>query len=135
MTEVALGAPELLDRLRAQLTTIAPAAAFVVEGDHPEPIPARAAEALIGATGEALRNARRHAGSSADIEVHVVLDDDCVEIDVVDDGSGFLRSEVPVNRLGIVSSIEGRMRHAGGSAEVRSRQGRGTAVRVRWPER
>ena len=134
-SEQAVGATELLDRLRAQLTTIAPDAAFVVEGDHPGPIPARPAEALIGAVGEALRNSRRHAGPTADIEVHVTLDDDCVEISVIDDGAGFLRSEVPVNRLGIVTSIEGRMRNVGGTATVRSQRGRGTAVQLVWHAR
>ena len=129
----ALDSTALLDRLRAQLTTIAPQAAFVVDGVRSEPFPARAAEALIGATGEALRNSRTHAGPSADVEVHVTLEPGCVAIVVVDDGPGFLRNDVPTNRLGILTSIEGRMRNVGGSAAVRSQPGRGTAVRLRWP--
>ncbi|MGN6446069.1 sensor histidine kinase [Amnibacterium sp.] len=125
---------EVLDRLRAQLTSIAPDAGFVVEGHRSEPVEARAAAALVGAPAAALRNARKHAPGSA-VEVHVALDEARVEIVIVDDGKGFVRREVPPNRLGIVTSIEGRMRQVCGAADVRSQRGRGTAVRLRWPAR
>jgi signal transduction histidine kinase len=126
---------ELLDRLRAQLTTVAPEAGFSVEGGRDADIPPRVADALVGATGEALRNTRGHAGAAAGVEVHVILEPGCVEVAVVDDGVGFVRSEVPTNRLGIAASIESRMRGVGGAAQVRSELGRGTAVRVWWEDR
>ncbi|MGT2425270.1 sensor histidine kinase [Amnibacterium kyonggiense] len=131
-TDDPLHSEELLDRVRAQLTAIAPDAAFGFEGERTAPITSRAAEALVGATGEALRNSRRHAGPTAAVEVHVVLQEDRVEVFVVDDGDGFVRSDVPDDRLGILTSIEGRMRQVGGTAAVRSRPGRGTAVRLGW---
>ncbi|GAA2749735.1 ATP-binding protein [Amnibacterium kyonggiense] len=129
-----LDAGELLDRVRAQLTAIAPDAAFGFEGERRAPIPPPAAEALLGAAGEALRNSRRHAGPGADIEVHVVLREDRVDVFVVDDGAGFVRAAVPENRLGILTSIESRMRQVGGSAVVRSQPGRGTAVQLCWSD-
>jgi signal transduction histidine kinase len=125
----------LLDRLRAQVTTAAPEAGFSVEGARDADIPPRVADALVGAAGEALRNTRRHAGEAAGVEVHVILDPGCVEVAVVDDGVGFVRSEVPANRLGIAASIESRMHGVGGAAVVRSAVGRGTAVRVWWEDR
>jgi signal transduction histidine kinase len=131
----AVSPDEMLDRLRAQLTAVAPHAGFGVEGERRADIPPMVADALVGATGEALRNTRRHAGEDAGVEVHVTLEQRCVEIAVVDDGVGFVRNEVPTNRLGIAASIDSRMRGVGGFAAVRSAVGRGTAVRVWWEDR
>ena len=66
----------------------------------------------------------------------MTLDEACVEVVVVDDGAGFLRSDVPANRLGIVASIEGRMHGVGGRrGGPLAARGRGTAVRIWWAER
>lgn len=125
---------ELLDRLRALLTTVAPDAGFSIDGGRSTDLPPMVADAVVGATGEALRNTRKHAGAAARVEVHVTLDEACVEVVVVDDGAGFVRGDVPPNRLGIAASIESRMHGVGGAAEVRSARGRGTAVRIWWAE-
>jgi signal transduction histidine kinase len=123
----------LLDRLRAQLTAIAPDAHLAVDGDADLLLPPAVVDAVVGAVGEALRNSRRHAGPGAALEVHVIRRVEMLEIAVIDDGRGFDRNAVPQNRLGIAASIIGRTRSVGGTAEVRSHPGRGTAVRICWP--
>lgn len=125
----------LIDRLRAQSTSVLPEAELVVEGAAGPALPETTVDTLVGAAGEALRNARRHAGAGAAVEVHVRLGVDVVEIAVIDDGRGFSLDAVPANRLGIAASIIGRLHIIGGTAEVRSRPGRGTAVMLRWPRR
>jgi signal transduction histidine kinase len=84
-------------------------------------------EAISGAVGEALTNAGKHSGAQH-VTVFVEPDDDGhVFCSVKDDGDGFEQSTVR-NGIGISRSIAGRMREAGGRAEVRSEPGRGTEV-------
>ncbi|WP_375405906.1 sensor histidine kinase [uncultured Amnibacterium sp.] len=123
----------LLDRLRSLLSTIAPTARAVIDGTPSSPLPPKVIDALVGATGEALRNSRRHGGAGASIELHVSRGPDVLEIAVIDDGVGFDEHAVPANRLGIAASIVGRLRSVDGAADVYSHRGRGTAVRLRWP--
>jgi signal transduction histidine kinase len=116
-------------------------------------IPALAAEALLAACGEAVRNSIEHAaGERAEpagevrhgddgtrpIErrIEVRASDDAVTVGVRDDGVGFEQSRVRPERLGVARSIRGRMNDLpGGYADIDSRPGRGTVVMLGWVRR
>lgn len=86
--------------------------------------------ALVAALGEAVGNAARHSGA-ASVSLFVEVDEEVVDASVVDAGVGFDPEAVPSGHLGIAESIEGRMRRAGGEAEIDSVHGEGTDVRLR----
>ena len=67
-----------------------------------------------------------------ELEIRGVGAGGCV-IDVVDNGSGFDPTAVPLSRLGLRVSIEERMANAGGTARIDSAPGRGTRVTLAWP--
>jgi signal transduction histidine kinase len=96
-----------------------------------------AAQALSGATAEAIDNVRRHAG--ADVRAWVLLEDDGsqVVVSVRDEGADFpdgrLAEAALSGRLGVSHSIVGRLKDAGGSACVTSAPGQGTEVELRVP--
>ncbi|MBT2409597.1 hypothetical protein J7I94_03335 [Streptomyces sp. ISL-12] len=91
-----------------------------------------AVAALRDSSGEALRNVVRHAGvSEARIAVEQVAEQTVVTIE--DRGRGFDVTKVPEHKQGLARSIVDRMRVVGGRAEVRSRPGQGTRVRLEWP--
>lgn len=89
--------------------------------------------ALQSATEAALDNVRRHARART-VELTVGGDDTRVTILIVDDGIGFDPSDVPLERLGIRESIEGRLGRAGGTARVWSSDS-GTTVMLSAPRR
>jgi signal transduction histidine kinase len=89
-------------------------------------------EALVGATGEALRNAARHARGSP-VTVYAEVMADRAEVYVRDEGPGFRPGEVPDTRRGIRDAILARMRAVGGSAEILAEPGHGTEVMLRLP--
>lgn len=91
------------------------------------------AVALQSATEAALENVRRHARART-VELTVGGDDVRVTILIVDDGIGFDPSDVPLERLGIRESIEGRLERAGGTARVWSSDS-GTTVLLSAPRR
>jgi signal transduction histidine kinase len=123
---------QLVWKLQAIATELLPEALFNYELHDSMDLPGDAADALIDAAEEAMRNSRRHAGP-ANRTVHVEIGPDSVDIDVLDDGVGFERAAVPAGRLGLSDSIEGRMRALpGGSAVVVSQPDVGTRVTVRW---
>ena len=86
------------------------------------------AQAVLGAAGEALLNAAKHAGESGPIRVYAEVSDSQIEAFVRDRGPGFEPASVPADRRGVRESIVGRMERAGGRAEVRSIPGVGTEV-------
>ncbi|MEU5694407.1 ATP-binding protein [Actinosynnema sp. NPDC020468] len=93
-------------------------------------VPTSVALALVRAVREALRNVRRHAGvSTARVEVAA---GDGVVVTVSDTGVGFDPDAVPDHRRGVRGSIVERMAAVGGHAEVTSRPGGGTTVRLVW---
>ncbi|MFI6373019.1 sensor histidine kinase [Streptomyces sp. NPDC050546] len=80
---------------------------------------------------EALANARRHAGSSVTVGVSLAYGDDSLMVSVRDDGCGFEPAAV---RGGYgLAGLRARAVEVGGTAEVRSAPGDGTAVIVRLP--
>ncbi|MEO8527632.1 MAG: ATP-binding protein [Pseudolysinimonas sp.] len=118
--------------LQALTTDLAPSARFSHDEDPEVTIPADAAQAIVEATAEALRNSIQHAGP-ATRAVHAHVAAGVVEITILDDGVGFAPSQVRDGRLGIAISILDRM-HAvpGGRATVVSRPGVGTRVSIGW---
>ncbi|MGI5227581.1 MacS family sensor histidine kinase [Actinoallomurus sp. CA-142502] len=121
--------------LRALLEPYAAERVTVSGPAGPVPLPAAAAEAVAAAVGAALDNVRRHAGAGASAWVLVEDEGDVVTVSVRDDGAGFaadrLARAVEAGRLGVAQSIVGRMRDAGGTAQVTSSPGQGTEVELR----
>jgi hypothetical protein len=65
--------------------------------------------------------------------VYLEVTDSVAEVFVRDRGEGFDLDEIAVDRFGVRESILGRVRRRGGTAEVVSRAGWGTEVRLRMP--
>jgi len=92
--------------------------------------------ALRDAVRQALANSVVHAGAGARRRLSVRLGDDRLAIRVEDDGVGFDPGAVAAGRMGIATSILGRVRALpGGSAEVVSQPGIGAIVTVSVPLR
>ena len=107
----------------------------VVAADTPE-LPPEAVIALVGAVGEALTNAGKHAEAGRVVVYAEPADPDDdggedarVFVSVKDDGRGFDPETVP-ERIGLSSSIRGRIDETGGTVRIASRPGRGTEVRL-----
>ena len=88
--------------------------------------------ALVAAANEAVMNAAKHAGVE-EVSVFVEVEEDRVTGFVRDAGTGFDPAPVPEDRRGIADSIVARMERHGGGAEVRSRPGGGTEIRLSLP--
>lgn len=97
------------------------------------PLPATVAVAICRATGEALRNVARHAGVD-EATVRVEHRSNTVLVEIADHGVGFDPARVPAHRRGIALSLVDRMAAVGGRAHVTSSPGRGTRVRLEWPD-
>lgn len=93
--------------------------------------PVLVAQALVGATHEALANVVKHAQVQQAV-VRVASTDGGVEVTVRDHGRGF-DLDRPAGGFGIAESIVGRMRDVGGRATVWSAPDRGTRVIVWGP--
>lgn len=95
-------------------------------------LPAAAVRTVALAAGEAARNAVRHAGAEAKVSCELVAGSRGIELAVHDDGPGFSMERVPEDRLGITSSVLGRMEALpGGSASIRH-DDTGTTVELTW---
>ncbi|CAN5316881.1 hypothetical protein BH11ACT4_BH11ACT4_25080 [soil metagenome] len=101
-----------------------------------EVIPAAVALAMTGALGEAIRNSVRHAEAGTgpvSRRVSIAATPSSIVIEASDDGRGFDARRTAPERLGIRTSIVGRMSAVRGcSAVVSSVPGRGTRVRLSW---
>lgn len=89
-------------------------------------------EALEAAVTQCVMNVIRHAGVD-EVEVAVGPGDDQVTVAVVDGGAGFDVSNVPRDRIGLRTSIRGRIEQEGGTVQVWSRPGVGTTVLLSVP--
>jgi signal transduction histidine kinase/phage shock protein PspC (stress-responsive transcriptional regulator) len=89
--------------------------------------------AIVSAAREAMVNAAKHSGA-ARIDVYAEAGPDQIEIDVRDRGTGFDVDAIDADRQGVRRSIVDRMRRHGGRAEISSKPGEGTEVRL-WVRR
>ncbi|NHC45618.1 MacS family sensor histidine kinase [Motilibacter aurantiacus] len=126
--------------LREALTAYTGPHVTVSEPATPVRLPAPAARELAAAVGAALDNVRKHAGDGARAYVLVEDLDEEVLVTVRDDGAGFdaarrLPEARAAGRMGIASSIQGRLADLGGEAVVSSWAGQGTEVELRLPRR
>lgn len=85
--------------------------------------------ALVHAAREGLVNAARHAGVST-VSLYAEVEPNLVSLFVRDRGVGFDLDQVDGDRHGVRGSILDRMARHGGTAEIRSRPGEGTEVRL-----
>jgi len=93
---------------------------------------ADAPESLVAAAREAMLNAARHAGGA--VSVYLETGARGIELSVTDRGPGFRLDQIPEDRLGVRESILGRMRRAGGTADVRPGPGgSGTEILLSLP--
>jgi signal transduction histidine kinase len=123
--------------LRALLTSYASSAVTVSTPATPVVLATARAREVAAAVGAALANVAAHAGDAARAWVLLEDDGDEVVVSVRDDGRGFpverLADARAEGRLGVVSSIEGRVRDLGGTLAVESAPGQGTEVEMRVP--
>jgi signal transduction histidine kinase len=89
-------------------------------------------EALAGAVREATVNSAKHSGAPL-ISVFVEVSDGRVAAFVRDRGTGFDPDLVDTDRRGISDSIRGRLQRVGGTAVLRTGEGRGTEWSLEAP--
>ena len=102
--------------------------ALAVGEGFPPDLPDAVASQLLRLVREALSNARQHS-AARHVWVTLGTDEDGLEIEVADDGEGFLDGAA-VGGMGL-STMEERAALLGGDLEVRSEPGEGTRVRLR----
>ena len=116
-----------------QVTSLVPEARAEIDvSDLTLQVPAAVAGAIGQACREVAKNIARHAEAG---QVTVRIDDALaagVRVTITDDGVGFDPDTVPSDRFGLRLSVMERMSSVGGRAEVRSRPGGGTRVRLVW---
>jgi signal transduction histidine kinase len=123
--------------VRALLTSYASPVVTVSTPATPVVLAAARARELAAAVGAALANVSMHAGDGA--RAWVLLEDEGSElvVSVRDDGCGFSAARLAEaraeGRLGVASSIEGRVRDLGGTMVVESAPGAGTEIELRVP--
>ncbi|MEO3922263.1 ATP-binding protein [Micromonosporaceae bacterium B7E4] len=97
----------------------------------PTGVPGHVTEALLGATREALNNARKHAGTG---QAWLTTRGDGaggVRVTVVDRGAGFVPATAR-SGYGLLGSIRHRVVEAGGQCDITSTPGEGTTVEITW---
>jgi signal transduction histidine kinase len=80
---------------------------------------------------EALQNAAKHAAGATRVTVSIAEREGNLEVEVVDDGSGF--DPARIERGAGLTNLEDRARAVGGDAIVESGAGRGTRMLIRLP--
>lgn len=123
------------DRLRRVVDEAAAGAVTVaIEGDPAvlDVLDGETFDQFSRAIAQCIANVRRHAGTDT---ADVVLGGSRQEVSamVVDAGRGFALDARTDSRLGVATSIVGRLETVGGSATVWSQPGRGTSVLLRVP--
>jgi two-component sensor histidine kinase len=93
---------------------------------------ARTSEALGLAVLQCLTNVAAHAGTDK-AELTVIATETEVCVMVIDSGSGFVEAEVDHDRLGVRQSVRGRIADVGGSVQLWTSPGSGSAVSMRVP--
>jgi signal transduction histidine kinase len=90
--------------------------------------PAAPADFMVAAAREAMLNAVHH--GKPPYSVYMEVSGDLVQIFVRDHGDGFDPTHLPAGHLGVAESILGRMKRSGGTADIDSRPGWGTEVKL-----
>lgn len=121
-------------RLRATIAETAGDLAVGFEGDASglDRLDADTFDELVRAIVQCIANVRRHAETDSAEIVFGSADTD-VSVMVLDAGKGFSVDSRTDGRLGVGTSIVGRLETVGGSATVWSQPGRGTSVLLRVP--
>lgn len=97
-----------------------------------ERIPALVAQSITEATLQAIDNANRHARAS---QIRLILGSptpNSLDVQVIDNGVGFRIDKVPKDRIGIRTSIIGRLESLNGEAVIESSLTKGTTITLRW---
>ena len=104
---------------------------------EPVLLPAELVTALEAAARAALDNVRRHAGAQARAWVFLEDEPDQVTVTVRDDGPGIAPDRLAAaqadGRLGVSSSIRGRIEQIGGTVDIVTAPGEGTEIELRVP--
>ncbi|HYN87964.1 MAG TPA: sensor histidine kinase, partial [Ardenticatenaceae bacterium] len=96
-------------------------------------LPLETKEVLYRIAQEALHNTVKHAQARR-VDLSLAQRDGGVALDLRDDGIGFDPNQAFPGHLGLTSMRE-RVARLGGTIEIESAPGRGTAIRVRIPAR
>lgn len=133
---LALAHEGLIGALQARLDSVEKRAGvearFLIEGNLGS-LPATLEEGLFRVAQEALNNALKHAAARS-VVVRLRGDDDCVTLEVIDDGRGSTRltDDAKTGGLGLTSMRE-RVAQLRGTLQIESTPGRGTRVVVEVP--
>lgn len=90
------------------------------------------ADALLAALAQCLTNVLKHSGQSS-AEVVVLAADEAITVTIIDSGVGFDPQAVPEDRLGLRLSVHRRIEDAGGTVNVWTGEGIGTAIMLKVP--
>lgn len=90
------------------------------------------ADALLAALAQCLNNVFKHSGQST-AEVIVLAADEAITVTIIDSGVGFDQASVPEDRLGLRLSVHRRIEDAGGTVNVWTGEGVGTAIMIKVP--
>ncbi|BCJ60636.1 sensor histidine kinase [Micromonospora endophytica] len=96
-------------------------------------VPPPVAEAIAESAHAALSNVARHAPGAATV-LRLRRLAGTVAVEVIDDGPGFDPATVPAHRYGLREAVRGRMATVDGRAVIDSTPGRGTRIRLEWPD-
>ncbi|HEY3868655.1 MAG TPA: DUF5931 domain-containing protein [Actinocrinis sp.] len=114
------------------------AVSFAAPAD-PVRLPAPAVAEVAAAVAAALDNVARHVGAEAKAWLLLEDEGDHVVVTVRDEGPGIapgrLAEAAAGGRLGVASSIRGRIEDLGGAVEISSIPGQGTEIEMRVPRR
>lgn len=136
-TREALDEPAETTDVRATLGSLEGERVHISAPAGPVLLPARAAGELMAAIEAALDNVARHAGPGAHAWVLVEGAPREVVVTVRDNGCGMpegrLDDAAEQGRLGVRSSMRGRLQEVGGDCTITSGQGSGTTVRMTVP--
>lgn len=97
----------------------------------PFPLDDELTSSLLRIVTEAFANIQRHAGATH-TGLRVQAQDDCLLVEIQDNGKGFDPQSIPDGHYGLIGMRE-RARLMGGVMQVESQPGMGTIIRVRIP--
>ena len=122
----------LFRALRKAALQLLPTIQVSTLGADSDEIPAAEAQAITQATIQAIDNAVRHSNAKTIELIMDLPEPSSLEITVRDNGTGFRLDRLPKDRIGIRTSVVGRMTAIGGKAHIRTAPGAGTEVVLRW---